>query len=532
MTARERTIRIDVVIDLTVVPDSASEAWRHDVTTTVIARALALIEDLDVKLLLEVAVKASPPSGSNQRAPFAVLVDDVPCRIDRGTPLAHPVQASDFGHCVGDTLYWNRDVLITASVPDQPQANLAAIAQLVRDGFSVPVAVDLVRAVTTGRKRDGVPAYELGALAARRFAKVMTVHLGGSLYDSLFASDSGGDGPPAPLREMMSLLRDGLFYELGMVFPDLEFEFAEDLGDRQFRGLFNMIRGPVHEGLPHGTILVNDTVERLALFNVTATSAVNPAFGQPAAIANAGEKDVLEREGSTTWDAAGHVVLTMSKDLRRHASMFMTVAQAESMLVRLDEAFPMPVFNALERYSLTDIRDLLKALVAENISVRDLRGILEALLEINGTMAAELADTVVITAPHVHLCVSAAGTPTGIERADYVRSVLRWQLMKQFEDRGGTKLVAFRLSPGIESRLARSAQERWSADEHQRLVAALAAELRTTHQPGRRSVIVTTAGLRRTVRELIDLEFPDVDVVTHETLADLGLTPFTQIDWT
>ena len=87
-----------------------------------------------------------------------------------------------------------------------------------------------------------------------------------------------------------------------------------------------------------------------------------------------------EGAGLITWNEFGYLILCLSSELRRRASRFVTLRTTEDHLTNLAGAFPALVDRAKAKVGLTQITRVLRRLVAEGISIRNLRTILEGLL--------------------------------------------------------------------------------------------------------------------------------------------------------
>ncbi|RYE91828.1 MAG: EscV/YscV/HrcV family type III secretion system export apparatus protein, partial [Oxalobacteraceae bacterium] len=85
------------------------------------------------------------------------------------------------------------------------------------------------------------------------------------------------------LGEMVPMMRDGLFYELGVKFPGIRVRGNEsDLAAGTYIIMINEI--PLVSGnVALDKVLVNDTVDRLSLLNIQGEEATNPANGSECA---------------------------------------------------------------------------------------------------------------------------------------------------------------------------------------------------------------------------------------------------------
>jgi type III secretion protein V len=315
------------------------------------------------------------------------------------------------------------------------------------------------------------------------------------------------------LFELIPFMRDGLFVELGVRFPGVRARGNPNLPPGSYQIQINEV--PVVTGQATiGHILVNDTVDRLRLMNIQGFEAVNPATRQPAAWVPEQNKDVLEAAGLTTWDVPGYIILHLAAVLRRQAREFVGVQETQSMLDQLEKAFPAIVKEVVPKVvSVLKLTEILGRLVEEEISIRDLRGILQALAEYGQVEA----DNVMLT--------------------EHVRSSLRRYVSHKYA-RGTGTLVVYLLDPQIEEAI-RGSIKRTSAGTHLALEPDIAQEIvqavknECGHLPpsAQRPVILTAMDIRRYVRKLLEYEFnPTFSVVSFQELSpDLNIQPVARI---
>lgn len=315
------------------------------------------------------------------------------------------------------------------------------------------------------------------------------------------------------LYELIPFMRDGLFVELGVRFPGVRARGNPSLPPGAYQIQINEV--PVVTGQATlGHILVNDTVDRLKLMNVQGFEAVNPATRQPAAWVPDANKEMLEAAGLTTWDVPGYIILHLASVLRRHGREFVGVQEVQTMLDQLEKAFPAIVKEVVPKVvSVLKLTDILGRLVEEEISVRDLRGILQALAE-QGQIE---ADSVMLT--------------------EHVRSALKRYVSHKYA-RGTNTLVVYLLDPQIEDAI-RGAIKRTSAGTHLALEPDIAQEIvqavknECGHLPptAQRPVILTAMDIRRYVRKLLEYEFnPPFSVVSFQELSpELNIQPVARI---
>jgi len=315
------------------------------------------------------------------------------------------------------------------------------------------------------------------------------------------------------LYELIPFMRDGLFVELGVRFPGVRARGNPSLPPGAYQIQINEV--PVVTGQATlGHILVNDTIERLKLMNVNGFEAINPATRQPAAWVPEQHKEMLEAAGLTTWDVPGYIILHLAAVLRRHAREFVGVQEVQSMLDQLEKAFPAIVKEVVPKViNVLKLTDILGRLVEEEISIRDLRGILQALAEYGQVEA----DNVMLT--------------------EHVRASLKRYVSNKYA-RGTNTLVVYLLDPQIEEAV-RGSIKRTSAGTHLALEPDIAQEIvqavknECGHLPptAQRPVILTAMDIRRYVRKLLEYEFnPPFSVVSYQELSpDLNIQPVARI---
>jgi len=315
------------------------------------------------------------------------------------------------------------------------------------------------------------------------------------------------------LGEMVPMMRDGLFYELGVKFPGIRVRGNEtDLPDGTYIIMINEV--PIISGnLSLANVLVNDTVDRLTLLNITGEEAINPANGSECAWIPEEYAGIAEQAGLTTWDAAGYMVLHLSSMLRKNASEFLGIQEVQNMLEQLEQAFPALVKEVVPKaVSPFQLTDIMRRLVEEEISIRDLRSVLQALAEWGQVES----DTVMLT--------------------EYVRNALKRYISHKYT-RGGNTLVVYLLDPQIEETVRGSIQHTQSGsylalepEITQEILTSVRNEVGNLPPTAQNPVILTTMEIRRYFRKLVELEFPHLAVLSYQELSpDMNIQPIARI---
>ncbi|MCC7071433.1 MAG: type III secretion system export apparatus subunit SctV [Deltaproteobacteria bacterium] len=315
------------------------------------------------------------------------------------------------------------------------------------------------------------------------------------------------------LNELIPMMRDGLFYELGVRFPGLRVRGNEgDLPPGSYIIMINEI--PLVMGSVDKTkCLVNDTPDRLRLLGIEAEPAQNPANGNACGWIAMDQKKLAEDAGLTTWDAPGYIVLHLSAVLRKNAAEFVGIQETQNMLEQLEQAFPALVKEVVPKaVSPFQLTDILRRLVEEEISIRDLRNILQALAEWGPVEN----DTVMLT--------------------EYVRAALKRYISHKYT-RGQSTLIVYLLDPQIEETVRSSVQHTSSGsylalepEITQEILAAVRNEVGNLPPSAQQPVVLTTMEIRRYFRKLVELEFPHLAVLSYQELSpEMNIQPIARI---
>lgn len=339
------------------------------------------------------------------------------------------------------------------------------------------------------------------------------------------------------LDEVFALMQDGFFYELGIILPDVEYRVDKNLNPGQFRFRINGVEHDGVTGLAADEFLVNDTVDRLELLGLEGREAVNPANGNQCAIVRdtQDQEESCRQAGLTTWGPEEYLVLSLSSEIRKVAAQFLTNELAEFCLDSLGEAFPDLVQIARKRYSLAVIAFVLRALLEEEISIRDLRNILESVLSIGGMTDVDLGKFIVFFANTDALCPSITARNTSelrpAELADFVRISLRRYISHKFT-RGANTLKVYLVDPEIERRIEEATSQPLTEVEEERVRAAIRNELQYHPVTSPAPVLLTTFAIRRALRKVIERELPRQAVLSYqELLPELNIQPIARVSW-
>ncbi|HVJ18668.1 MAG TPA: flagellar biosynthesis protein FlhA [Polyangiaceae bacterium] len=204
---------------------------------------------------------------------------------------------------------------------------------------------------------------------------------------------------------------------------------------------------------------------------------------------------------------AEHVLGQVLPVMRERAADFLGIAETQGLLDQLEQIAPATVRQVVPKpIAVTQLADVLRRLVEERISIRDLKAILEALAVIGNSEKDPL------------------------NLAEFVRSQLRRSITHSLT-RGTRELGVALLDQSIEETI-RGAISRTPAGSFLTLAPAAGRDIvRAVRRAiesveGPRPPILTQPDIRRFVRKLVELELPDQRVVSFaELLPEIAVKP-------
>src|SRR4051794_2777103 len=309
--------------------------------------------------------------------------------------------------------------------------------------------------------------------------------------------DRGGTG--GTLLGRVSAVRKQIAGELGTVVPTVRIHDEVGLGSHEYavkvRGV-EVARGSVMAG-HHLALDPGDAVGQLQGVPTT-----EPAFGLPALwIADASRAEA-EALGYTVVDPESVIVTHLTETIRANVSELLTRQDVRALLDALKEHNAAVVEEVVpELLSVGEIQRILQALLRENVSIRDLGTIVEAV----GDRARMTRDPALL--------------------AEHARTALARAIVAPHLD-AEMQLRAIALDPAVEQEvsdaIAQTADGEFLAmnpTRAQALVGALASQVEHAVAKGRRPVLVCSSRIRRHVRRLCEQALPHLSVCAYNEIA-------------
>jgi FHIPEP family len=347
--------------------------------------------------------------------------------------------------------------------------------------------------VETARKSSGAPAALLRErLIAALSADVLEITTPAELGKRL------GSGHGSSTSDLLSFVAETLLTELGILAAP--FRKAVDTA-LAVAVRVNSLRTLPWVSLGSHECLVNGGVDEIG--GAVTGPGLNPATGRPAAVVPDDRRAELESEGWTTWDDAGYATLCLAEELRRNAACLVNQQKVDAQLDLLSSDAPRLVGEVRDHMDVAFVTGVLRRLVAERVSVRNLLVVLEHLLDARlelGTPGASRPDWEAVASARVRARLSrelASGT-----------------------SRGTRTLVVYLLDEGLEEPLRAVPLETSMVpdDLAAPLVAALVSELQYLPLNAQVPHLLTMPDVRPHVHDAIRDVFPRIAVLSYDEL--------------
>jgi type III secretion protein V len=312
-------------------------------------------------------------------------------------------------------------------------------------------------------------------------------------------------------QQMIPRLRHALYQDLGIKFPGVHVRTTgSKLKPSEYAIHLNEV--PIITGsvLP-GFVLTNETEETLTKYNLPYTHSKN-SIGSAALWVEEKYIDVLKNADIQYWNALEVMILHLSYFYKKHAGEFLGIQEARGILEFVEKSYPDLVKEVTRLVPLQKMTDIFKRLVQEEVSIKDLRTIMEALSE----WAQTEKDPVTLT--------------------EYVRSSLQRYISYKYS-LGQTVLSVYHVDSEIEE-MVRGAIQQTSAGSYLRLdpdsVQLILQAFRNTVVPtppgGQPPVVLTSMDVRRYLWKLVKGTFPDLPFIsTQEVAPEIKIQPLGRI---
>ena len=365
-------------------------------------------------------------------------------------------------------------------------------------------------------------------------------HLREELIESLSSAEIGIYFNPvyfdqnitSPSRQnYFEMMRDGMFYETGIKYPPFNIHLDDQLSSGAFCFKINSFTTIPIIGLAADQILVNDTPDRLKLLGITGTATVNPANGNPSSFIPASDREKVEANGATTWDSLGYTILAFSGVLRKYGYVFVNKKLSTQYMEQIKTIFPKMIELFGNEKQLPAYVKTLRLLAKEEISIRNFRVIMEAILESDFIEADALKYIIFDERIPLHAKQIPGWHGNSELAAEFVRMRLKRYISHKYS-KGQSTLIVYLLDPEIEKMIDAQPDPLQSLDTESISSIHQAVELEMENLPASSQVpvILTSVNARSPMRRIIEAKYPQVAVLSYQELSpDMNIQPIARI---
>lgn len=312
-------------------------------------------------------------------------------------------------------------------------------------------------------------------------------------------------------RELIQVRR-ALYFDLGIIFPGLQLRYNDQLPEQTYSIMVGEI--PVSQGrMRAGHLLVRESVENLRALAVPFELDQKFLPNMQTLWVSDSLRETLTAARIPFMEPTQLLSYHIAHVLRKHAAEFIGIQETRALLADTEQKFP-ELSKELQRVMpIHKIAEILQRLVSEEISIRNVRSVFEALIE----WGQKEKDPVLL--------------------AEYVRMALR-RYISHKHAMGKNVLPSYLLAPAIEDEV-RAAIRQTSGGSYlaldpgstKKLIAAIRKSVGDVSQGAHRPVLLTSMDIRRYMRKLIEQELADLPVLSYQELSnDVNIQPLARIE--
>jgi hypothetical protein len=186
---------------------------------------------------------------------------------------------------------------------------------------------------------------------------------------------------PSNKLDVFTALREDLFKESGVIFPAFRFALDGGVKPNSFAFTINHLSTLPRIGLRSDQCFVDMPPAEFEREGIPAIAAMNPDTGQIGSLIDLHRRSLADAVRRSSCNDLQYLTRALGGVLRQHSACFIDHKTVHGYLEQLSLVLPALVKAAREELSLTEITQTLRARVAQRQSIRNMRFILEQLLD-------------------------------------------------------------------------------------------------------------------------------------------------------
>lgn len=337
-------------------------------------------------------------------------------------------------------------------------------------------------------EEETIPTNEPENIARYLQVRTFEIELGGGLTSMI------DDRREREIFEQITQTRRQIAQEYGLLVPKIHLRDNIQLGVNEYRVLIKGIPVASGEIYPNRYLVMSPDRGDILIEGM---DVIEPAYGERAKWVSESLKAEAELMGYTVVEDIIVLLTHLKEIIRLHAHELLGRQELKIMLDQLKEEHPNLVEDVLEQLlPLGDVLKVLKGLLKESVSIRDLATILEVLAE------------------------QAPRTKNIDQLVEFARAGLSRSLALPYLNYNN-QLEFIALHPSLENALIQSAKQTTQGilfdiapDTCQRLIDSIKFQLDLANRQQKEPVLMTDANIRPVFRRLIEKDLPMLPVLT------------------
>ena len=296
-------------------------------------------------------------------------------------------------------------------------------------------------------------------------------------------------------------VRKALYMDLGVPFPGIHLRFNDSMDDNTYSILLQEV--PVASGhFRPGFLFVRETTEHLDMLKIPYDMGEEFLPSLDTLWATEEQREKLEKSNVNYMDAPKILTFHLAHVLKKYAEEFVGIQESRYLLEKMEGTFGELIKEVQRLLPVNKITEIFQRLVSEDISIRNLRSILQSLV-VWGHKEKEV-----------------------VQLTEYVRSSLKRYVSYKYSN-GKNMLPVYLLDQDVEDTI-RGGIRQTSAGSYLALDPSTSARFveNVKNQVGKighlehKPVLITSMDIRRYVRKLLELEVYDLAVLSHQELTE------------
>lgn len=296
-------------------------------------------------------------------------------------------------------------------------------------------------------------------------------------------------------------VRKALYMDLGVPFPGIHLRFNDAMTENTYSILLQEV--PVANGqFRPGSFFVRESSDHLDMLEIPYETGDSFLPSLDSLWVTEKQKAKLERNDINFMDPSKIMTYHLAHVLKKYAEDFIGIQESRYLLEKMEGNFGELIKEVQRLLPVNKVTEIFQRLVSEDISIRNLRAILQSLV-VWGHKEKEV-----------------------VQLTEYVRSSLKRYISYKYSN-GKNMLPVYLLDQDVEDTI-RAGIRQTSAGSYLALDPSTSAQFVETvkntvgkighleHKP----VLITSMDIRRYVRKLIELEVYDLAVLSHQELTE------------